>query len=87
MECLPCAQRVTMAAAAAAAAAEGITWSEISRAYNTTVLLSNGTTVNFARRERPKLLFDTDGVTPIMLTNGVRPFVGHSWTLAVPLDA
>jgi hypothetical protein len=41
---------VTTAAAAAAATTAGISWSEISRAYNTTVPLEDGTSVRFVSR-------------------------------------
>lgn len=36
-------------------------WSKISRAYNTTVSLADGTSVRFVSRERPKLLMGADG--------------------------
>lgn len=67
----------------------GTVWSGVQRAYNTTVLLANGTSVNFARRERPKLLLGgADGKTPLYLSNGVLP-IGtdrQTFTLVVPLD-
>ena len=37
---------------------DGLAWSNWTRCYNTSVALVDGTTVNFPRRERPKLLFD-----------------------------
>jgi len=36
-------------------------WSTISRAYNTTVPLVDGTSIRFVSRERPKLLMGADG--------------------------
>ncbi len=48
---------------------DGLSWSSWTRCYNTSVALADGTTVNFPRRERPKLLFDKDG-TPTHLYNG-----------------
>lgn len=48
---------------------DGLNWSQWTRCYNTSVALTDGTTVNFPRRERPKLLFDKDG-TPTHLYNG-----------------
>lgn len=42
-------------------------------AYNTTVDYTDGTTINFYRRERPQLFFSDDGeMTPLYLTNGVQ---------------
>ena len=39
-------------------------------------------------RQRPKILFDDDGITPLFLYNGVQtegtPPGGHQWTIAVP---
>ena len=40
---------------------DGTSWSSQARAYNTTALLPGGATEVFARRERPKLLANTDG--------------------------
>ena len=42
-------------------------------AFNTTVQYTDGTTVNFFRRERPQLFFSEDGqMTPLYLTSGVQ---------------
>lgn len=42
-------------------------------AFNTTVQYTDGTSVNFYRRERPQLYFSEDGqMTPLYLTNGVQ---------------
>jgi hypothetical protein len=55
-------------------------------AYTNTVSFTNGTTHTFERRERPHLVFASDGVTPVALTNGVRPFSAndHTYSLVVP---
>ena len=42
-------------------------------AFNTTVQYTDGTSVNFYRRERPQLFFSEDGrMTPLYLTTGVQ---------------
>lgn len=42
-------------------------------AFNTTVQYTDGTTINFYRRERPQLFFSEDGqMQPLYLTNGVQ---------------
>jgi len=66
---------------------DGLVWSPVARAYNTSVLLQGGGTMELARRERPKLIFAADGVTPTHLTNGVLPTGpdARSWTLVTPL--
>lgn len=48
---------------------DGLNWSSWTRCYNTSVALADGTTINFPRRERPKLLFDKEG-NPTHLYNG-----------------
>mmetsp|Transcript_28805 Transcript_28805/g.35042 ORF Transcript_28805/g.35042 Transcript_28805/m.35042 type:complete len:431 (-) Transcript_28805:17-1309(-) len=66
---------------------DGLVWSEIVRAYNTTVRYEDGRSVEMKRRERPKLIFDLDGVTPTHLTNGViSPDGDLVYTLVVPLN-
>lgn len=73
--------------------ADGITdWSPITRCYNTSVPLVNGSTVKFVSRERPKLLMGADG-RPSHLSNAVQPNqtgagpdAGITHTLIVPLN-
>ena len=48
---------------------DGFVWSSWARCYNTSVALTNGTTIEHQRRERPKLLFDGEG-RPTHLFNG-----------------
>lgn len=64
---------------------DGISWSPISRAYNTSMVLSDGTSLELKRRERPKLIFDSDGVTPTHLSNGAVGPDGSTYTIVVPL--
>lgn len=66
----------------------GLDWSPIERAYNTTVHYEDGTTIEMKRRERPKLIFADDGVTPTHLSNGVISPTsdGATYTLVVPLQ-
>ena len=66
---------------------DGLSWSAWSRCYNTTVSLNNGSSVNFSRRERPKLLFDADG-QPTHLYNGVISEGGSrvTYTIVAPLN-
>jgi hypothetical protein len=45
---------------------------------------ADGTRVELTRRERPKLIFDADGVTPTHLSNGVVGPLG-TYTLVTPL--
>ena len=54
-------------------------------AYNATTEFIDGSTVEFATCERPHLVFDTDGTTPIALTNGVTVHGDQSYTLLRPL--
>lgn len=72
--------------------ADGIHWSPISRAYNTTVHLQDGGAVSFVSRERPKLVMGDDG-RPAFLSNAVQPpqagagaDAGVTHTLIVPLN-
>eukprot|EP00039_Didymoeca_costata_P004535 m.73987 g.73987 ORF g.73987 m.73987 type:complete len:431 (+) comp12442_c0_seq2:33-1325(+) len=62
---------------------DGINWSPWTRCYNTSVTLTNGTTVEFLRRERPKLLIQ-DGV-PTHLYNGVIAPT-ETYTIVSPLN-
>ena len=64
---------------------DGIHWSPIYTAYNTTVLFEDGRTAEMLRRERPKLIFASDGVTPTHLSNGVVDPDGTTHTMVVPL--
>ena len=71
---------------------DGLTWSPITRAANTTAFLVDGTSVTFQSRERPKLILDEDG-RPGWLSNAVQPFQsgagadgGVTHTLVVPLN-
>ena len=64
---------------------DGLAWSNWTRCYNTSVALADGTTVNFPRRERPKLLFDQSG-TPTHLYNGAIPSHGNTYTIVSPLN-
>ena len=56
-------------------------------AYNTKVPFTDGSTVDFFRRERPQLFFSDDGaMTPLFLTTGVQQKgSGQSFTLIQPL--
>lgn len=71
---------------------DGIVWSPIVRAANTTAQLADGTSVTFTSRERPKLIMAADG-SPGWLSNAVQPFqagagadAGVTHTLVVPLN-
>ena len=72
---------------------DGVTWSKWTRCYNTTIALTDGSTVEARRRERPKLLFDERG-KPVHLYNG-GSFLGHTgsgtkqaqvYTVTVPIN-
>ena len=56
-------------------------------AFNTTVDFTDGTSVDYFRRERPQLFFSEDGkMTPLYLTNGVQEKgQGDSYTIVQPL--
>jgi hypothetical protein len=65
---------------------DGVTWSNITRCYNTTVKFEDGSAIEMKRRERPKLIFDpSDGVTPTHLVNGVSEEERGTYTLVTPL--
>ena len=72
---------------------DGLVWSSITRAYNTTVHFADGTPpISFVSRERPKLLLDQQG-RPTHLSNAVQPpqagagpDAGVTHTLVVPLN-
>jgi len=62
--------------------------------FDNKVKLTNGQTVTLSTRERPKLFFDTDGITPVALFNGAcssanKDVCGEDWTytLAQPIGA
>lgn len=63
------------------------TFSERSLAFDTTVHYDDGSTIDFLRRERPQLIFSTDGkMTPLLLTTGVQPRNSPmSYTAIVPI--
>lgn len=65
---------------------DGMHWSPIYRSYNTTILFEDGGSVEMLRRERPKLIFGPDGVTPTHLSNGVVDPDGTTHTMVVPLN-
>ena len=71
---------------------DGLVWSSISRAANTTAQLQGGGSITFTSRERPKLVMGDDG-RPAFLSNAVQPFqtgagadAGVTHTLVVPLN-
>lgn len=70
---------------------DGWKWMWGGTCYNGTVRYDDGSTFDFPYVERPHLIFDRDGVTPVALTNGVKPGWGidgdQSFTLLRPLKA
>ena len=64
--------------------ADGLKWSTWNRCYNTSLPLTNGTTVEVNRRERPKLLFDPKG-KPTHLYNGAITDWG-TYTIVAPIN-
>eukprot|EP01083_Nonionella_stella_P170294 579227_1 len=52
--------------------ANGIDWIYAGSSYGNHVEFTNGANFTFSRRERPHLIFDEDGCTPIALTNGAQ---------------
>lgn len=60
---------------------------KLQEVYNTTVAFTDGTNVDYYRRERPKLFFSDDGeMTPLYLVNGVQEFNSSgSYTLVQPI--
>jgi hypothetical protein len=64
---------------------DGIIWSNVSQAFNTTVAVVGEAVVFAERRERPKLLFDAEG-WPSHLYTGVRmPGRAGTYTLVQPI--
>ncbi|KAI1332333.1 hypothetical protein F5Y16DRAFT_420449 [Xylariaceae sp. FL0255] len=63
------------------------TFNNATLAFNTTVDFTDGTSILYYRRERPKLYFSDDGeMTPIYLINGVQEFnTSASYTLIQPI--
>eukprot|EP00041_Stephanoeca_diplocostata_P029789 m.887075 g.887075 ORF g.887075 m.887075 type:complete len:401 (+) comp23634_c0_seq3:572-1774(+) len=70
---------------------DGRRWRWGGTAYTGLVNFTDGTSYDFPYVERPHLVFDKDGVTPVALTNGVKPGWGadgdQSFTLLRPLHA
>jgi hypothetical protein len=69
---------------------DGTLWSPIYRSYNTTVVTTDGKVTVLQRRERPKLIFNTDKV-PTHLFNGAilkdAAGVGSgTYTIVAPLN-
>ncbi|CAG9978423.1 unnamed protein product [Clonostachys byssicola] len=56
-------------------------------AFNTTAFFTDGTSIDFHRRERPQIFFSEDGeMTPLYMTNGVQEKgKAGSYTLIVPI--
>ncbi|TQV93627.1 hypothetical protein IF1G_07359 [Cordyceps javanica] len=63
------------------------TFAERSLAFDTTVRYDDGSEIRFFRRERPQLMFSTDGnMTPLLLTTGVQPRRSPmSYSVIVPI--
>lgn len=64
---------------------DGLVWSEMKRCYSTNIKLENGEMLVTKRRERPKLIFDSNGI-PTHLTNGAVMPDGQTYTIIQPLD-
>lgn len=60
---------------------------DLSLAYNALVNFTDGTSINYSRRERPQLLFSDDGqMTPQFLANGVQESgTNMSYTIVSPI--
>lgn len=63
---------------------DGLNWSPITRAYNTSIIRADGSYYELLRRERPKLLFNAAGI-PTHLYNGVETKDYGTYTLVAPL--
>lgn len=51
---------------------DGLTWHTTGeQPYGNTAALDDGTVLHMRTRERPKIYFDADGVTPLYLFNGI----------------
>lgn len=51
---------------------DGLNWVYTGKAYTSATEFTDGGTTVFPYCERPHLVFDKDGVTPVALTNGVK---------------
>lgn len=64
-------------------------WAENEKAYQSIVEFTDGTSFSYQRRERPHLIMDKDGYTPLALTNAVENGgmdCDYSHTLVQPLN-
>ena len=63
------------------------TYNNVTLAYNSTVEYDDGTSVEYYRRERPKLYFSENGeMTPLYLVNGVQEFDSNkAYTVIQPI--
>lgn len=63
------------------------TYNNVTLAYNSTVEYDDGSSVEYYRRERPKLYFSEDGeMTPLYLVNGVQEFDSNkAYTVIQPI--
>lgn len=68
---------------------DGKAWTFTGNAYTSHTRYADGSSADFPFCERPHFVFDKDGVTPLALTNGVKPGWGsggdQSFTLLRPL--
>ena len=67
---------------------DGVNWIYAGVTYSNTVEFTDGTTFTFGSRERPHLIFDDDGCTPVALTNGATyggQYGDASYTLLQPI--
>jgi hypothetical protein len=68
--------------------ADAFTWYlATSDPYTTTIAFTDGSKIDYARRERPHLVFNSAG-QPAFLSNGVQESWGsdHSYTLVQPIN-
>lgn len=73
-----------------AASIDGKKWKYTGTAATAEAKYTDGTSVVYEHSERPHILFDKDGVTPVALTNGIKNSMGgvgkdQSFTLLRPL--
>eukprot|EP01063_Lacrimia_lanifica_P028794 TRINITY_DN4273_c1_g1_i5.p1 TRINITY_DN4273_c1_g1~~TRINITY_DN4273_c1_g1_i5.p1 ORF type:complete len:430 (+),score=102.83 TRINITY_DN4273_c1_g1_i5:48-1337(+) len=64
---------------------DGLTWSALSRSYNTSFVDTAGAVHAVGRRERPKLIFDSDG-RATHLYNGLDYHGVGTYTMVAPLN-
>jgi hypothetical protein len=73
-----------------ACSTDGIKWHYTGTAATAVAHYTDGSSENYGHCERPHVLFDKDGVTPIALTNGVKiqglSNDDQSFTLLRPLN-